>query len=83
MKKPSLRGEKNYKYLEHFSKDCYLQRGHNDSGKIAYQTGPAPKLDPRKTKQFEMGFKGATATGVSDSDRKKLADMDYSSQDSY
>lgn len=34
IKKPSLKGMNNTKYLGHFAEDKYIQQGHNDSGTI-------------------------------------------------
>lgn len=35
MKKASVKGMPCMEYLEHFKQDKYMQRGHNDSGKVS------------------------------------------------
>lgn len=41
IKKPSLKGIKNTKYLGHFAKDEYIQKGHNFSGRPQLNQEPS------------------------------------------
>lgn len=59
MKKPSIKGMKNTKYLGHFCNDKYIQKGHNDSGKIMingrYDT-EENRQKRRETEKYEAEY---------------------------
>jgi hypothetical protein len=68
IKKPSLKGMKNTKYLGHFAQDKYIQKGHNLSGVLPM------------TQQVQMS--AGTATNPFDYANERQRRLDYQRQQS-